>query len=244
MIITTEDLRKISVRHLAKGSDTAIILAHGFYNNKDTYLFKAIAEMLHKHYDVVTFDFRGHGKSNGLFSWTAYEPQDLRAVISFAKKKGYKKIGVIGFSLGAATTLIELSQNPILEVKSIIAVSPPYDFWKIDFRFWEHEMLNDLKLNLGPKGKGKGVHPGNPFLRKIRPIDAVTQVSDCPVLFIHGEKDWLIKPYHSERLFAVASQPKKLKIIPDAGHAEKIFDKFPDAFEQLCVEWFEKTITV
>lgn len=243
MIVMTEDHHKIAVRHLKRGDDVAIILAHGFFNNKDTYLFKSIAEMLHKKYDVFAFDFRGHGRSTGLFSWTAYEPQDLRAVVSLVKEHGYKKIGIIGFSLGAATTLIEMSQNPVPEIKSIVAVSSPSDFWKIDFRFWEPEMLNDLKLNLGPKGKGKGVLPGNPFLPKVKPVDAVMQISDTPILFIHGSNDWLIKPKHSENLFNAAKAKAELKIMKGAGHAEKIFDVYPCEFETICLGWFQKTVS-
>ena len=103
-------------------------------------------------------------------------------------------------------------------------------------------MLNDLKLNLGPKGKGKGVWPGNPFLQKIKPVDAVEKIYDHPILFIHGAEDWLIKPAHSEKLFRSAKTKAELKIMSNAGHAEKIFDAYPSEFEQVCIDWFQKTI--
>src|SRR5205823_1620387 len=118
----------------------------------------------------------------------------------------YKKIGVIGFSMGAAAALIEASRNRA--IRSVIAVSAPSDCNRIDFHFWESEMLNDLKLNIGPKGKGKGVRPGSPFGSKIKPLDIVAKISPTPVLFLHGEKDWLIKSRHSQKLYAAASEPK------------------------------------
>lgn len=240
MILTTLDSDKISVNHFKKGKEEAIILAHGFFNNKDVYLFRKISEMLHRHYDVISFDFRGHGKSNGLFSWTHHESADLRAVISYAVEEGYKKIGVIGFSLGAAVTLIEASRNR--NIASIIAVSSPYDFWKIDFRFWEREMLNDLRIDFGPRGWGKGVRPGNPFLPKVKPIDIISEIAPTPILFLHGEEDWLIKPRHSEKLFDRARTPKELVVLPKAGHAETMFEKYETECERICTEWFGKTL--
>ena len=103
-------------------------------------------------------------------------------------------------------------------------------------------MLEDLKLNLGRKGIGKGVRPGNPFLQKIRPLDVVSKIAPKSILFIHGEKDWLIKPSHSKRLFKIAKDPKALKIIKDGGHAERIFDVFPQQFEEICIDWLKRTL--
>jgi len=238
--ILSEDNTEIALNYLENGRDKVIIIAHGFYNNKDTVLFQEISDAFSEKYDVITFDFRGHGKSDGLFTWTAKETQDLRAVINYAKEKGYKRVGVVGFSLGAAITLIEGSQNS--NIDSIVSVSAPSDFWKINYRVWEDEMLKDLKLNMGPKGKGKGIRPGNPFMKKTRPIDVVVNIAPIPVLFVHGEKDWLIASEHSERLYNKAQEPKALEIIKNAGHAEKIFDSFPNEFNEVCLRWFEKTL--
>jgi pimeloyl-ACP methyl ester carboxylesterase len=242
MIITTADSHKISVRHLRQSGDIAIIVAHGFYTNKDTHLFKEIEKMLHRHFDVFSFDFRGHGLSGGFFSWTTHEAHDLHAVISFAEQQGYKKIGLIGFSLGAAAALIESSQHPNPHIKSIIAVSTPAEFWKINYRFWMPDMLNEIKAMLGLHGKGKGARWGSPFLPKTKPIDIVHQIAPTPLLFLHGREDWLIKHSHSEKLFKVAKEPKELHVMAGAGHAERMFAKHPDEFERLCVEWFKKTI--
>jgi len=234
--VETEDKVRISALHYKKGHDKVIVLAHGFYNNKEVYLFREMAQRLSHDYDVVSFDFRGHGKSSGLFSWTTHENKDLKAVIDYLKDEGYASLGIMGFSLGAAVSLIEASRNR--HIKTVIAVSGPSDFWKIDYRFWEPEMLEDLKLNLGPKGIGKGIRPGNPFGPKLAPMNIVDRIAPTPVFFIHGKDDWLIKPWHSERLYAQAQEPKRLLIMENVGHAEIIFDKEPDVFMQACLDWF------
>ena len=240
MELLTADNHKIAVEHLKTGHEEVVILAHGFYNNKDAYLFQKMAEQLSRNFDVISFDFRGHGKSSGLFSFTSLETEDLRAVVAYAKERSYRSIGVIGFSLGAAVAIIEGSRN--LDIQSFISVSSPHDFWKIDYRFWEKEMLEDLKLNLGAKGKGKGLRPGNPFLPKVRPIDAVAKIAPRPILFIHGRQDWLIHPIHSAKLYRKAKQPKKLVLVDNAGHAEKIYDAKPDEFIKMCSDWFAQTL--
>lgn len=237
--VLSKDRIKIAQDHYQSGFDRVIIFAHGFYNNKDAFLFKKMAQQFAESFDVIVLDFRGHGESEGLFSWTTKESQDLEAVIQYAKKNGYKKIGIIGFSLGAAVSLLQASHDQ--NIDSLIAVSAPYDFWKIDYHFWEQEMWEDLKLNMGPKGKGKGVRPGNPFEEKIRPIDVVSRIS-IPKLFIHGQKDWLINVKHSRKLFNKANEPKKIKIFEKAGHAEKIFDDYPNEFIEICLKWFQETI--
>lgn len=238
--VTTSDNISISYKHYKNNNTKVIIVVHGFYNNKDTVLFNEISDSFFKHYDVISFDLRGHGESTGLFSWTSFEERDLRALVGYAKEKGYEKVGVIGFSLGAAVTIIEGSLNK--DIDSMIAVSAPADFWDIDYHFWEKEMIDDFLLNLGEKGKGKKIRPGNPFMEKIPPLNVIEKISPRPILLIHGEKDWLINASHSEKLYEKAREPKRLEIIKDAGHAEKIFDSLPESFIALCLMWFKETL--
>ncbi len=238
--VMTEDNKRIAFFHLKNGFSKVVVIAHGFYNNKDALLFKMMGDAFSKEYDVIAFDFRGHGKSSDVFTWTALEQKDLRAITAYALENHYQKIGVIGFSLGAAITLIEASEHQ--NIDSVIAVSSPSDLGSINYHFWEKDMWEDLKLNLGIKGRGKGVRPGSPSLQKVRPGDIVEKISPTPVLFIHGENDWLVKLRHSQFLFARAKGPKALKVMKDGGHAERMFDVFPDEFMKICLDWFKETL--
>ena len=236
LFLNTKDQERIAITHYKHGHSKVVVLAHGFFNNKDVYLFKGIAKEISKRYDVIAFDFRGHGTSSGVFSWTSREGADIQAVLSYVQDLGYESVGVMGFSLGAAIGLIEAAQNQ--NIKTVIAVSSPSDFWKIDYRFWEPGMWQDLKLNLGFKGKGKGVMPGNPLEPKVSPISIVDKISPRSVFFIHGSDDWLINARHSQELFVNAKHPKQIKIIEHGGHAEKLFDDHPEIFIKVCLNWF------
>lgn len=239
--LKTADGERIAAVHHTRGRSQAVILAHGFFNNKDVHLFRKMTENLAEHYDTFAFDFRGHGKSTGLFAWTSRECADLHAVVDYAKTQGYASIGVMGFSLGAAVSILEAAQNP--DIAAVIAVSAPYDFWQIDYHFWEPGMWDDLKLNLGYKGRGKGICPGNPFEPKVMPVSVVERIAPRPVLFLHGGDDWLIKPRHSRMLFEKAGDPKEIVIIEGAGHAEKIFDDQPEVFMTTCLNWLDNNLT-
>jgi pimeloyl-ACP methyl ester carboxylesterase len=235
--VMTEDGKRIALIHATGGFSKAIIIAHGFYNNKDTFLFKGIVQALSKEYDVIVFDFRGHGKSSGRFSWTALEQKDLQAVIAYAKENHYTKIGVIGFSFGAATALIEASIHH--NIDSLIAVSAPADSGRINYHFWEKDMWKDLELNLGIKGRGKGFRPGNPFLKKIRPIDIVDKILTTPVLFIHGENDERIPVSEGKKLYDAAGNPKEFWSVAGADHMES-HGRNPRAYEAKVGEFFVK----
>jgi pimeloyl-ACP methyl ester carboxylesterase len=238
--VMTADNERIAGAHYEGQHRRVVILAHGFYNNKDVLLFREIATALSKYYDVVAFDFRGHGQSTGVFSWTSREMADIQAVMAYVRTYSYDAIGMIGFSLGAAMALIAAAAMP--DIASVIAVSAPYDFWHIDYRFWEPGMLKDLQLNLGYKGRGKRVLPGNPWDKKVAPLLIVDKIAPRPVCFVHGSKDWLIHMRHSQKLFAQAKDPRRLEIIDGGGHAEKLYDESPELLINLFRNQLDKTL--
>ncbi len=99
IFLQTEDNIRIAVNHYDKGRDHVVIIAHGWYMCKDSNVFKAMSEDFFENYDVITMDFRGHGKSSGFYTFSANEPKDIKTVINYAKQR-YSKIGLLGFSLG------------------------------------------------------------------------------------------------------------------------------------------------
>ena len=57
---------------------------------------------------------------------------------------------------------------------------------------------------------------------EFRPIDAAPKVAPIPLLFIHGDRDIVVPPHHSEALFEAARQPKEMWIVPNAGHIQSL----------------------
>lgn len=239
-VLTTTDNHKIHYDHYKKDHPSVLIVAPGFFNSKQAVLLKDLAESLSRSHDVIAFDFRGHGKSSGLFYWTSKEHRDLTAVLAYAKKT-YTQIGVIGFSLGAAISLITASKTDVID--SLVCISPPSAFDTIDYRFWELDPENDLVYTFLREGRtGKGVRPGPFWYKKEKPIDCIEKIK-APILFIHGDKDWIIGPWHSALLSQKTKSPQSRVIIKDGHHAEYLLRKNKKTIIQTLLDWFEKTLT-
>lgn len=236
--LTTSDHQKIAYSHYNCGHDKAIVIAHGFFDSKDSILIKNLKDSLIDVYDVIMFDFRGHGKSNGLFTWTSRESYDLEKVLDYTKRN-YTKIGLIGFSYGAAVSIQVLSEDK--DIASFIAISTPYDSTKIDYHFWNLDLENDIFYNFGEGGKNKGIRSGPFWLAKKRPIDLIGKLT-CPTLYIHGEKDWVTGNYHSTKLYEKTKAKKKIVIIKNGSHAEFLLRKTKKETVKLIRDWFKETL--
>jgi len=239
-ILLTSDRKKISYRHYDYNHNKALLIAHGFYNSKDAVLLRDLAEGLIDAYDVFMFDFRGHGKSSGLFTWLTNEEEDLKAVFGYLKGK-YAKIGIIAFSLGASAAINTLKHNAAVD--SLVCVSAVSDFNKIDCQFWKLDWKGDFLYTLiSPEGrKGKGVRPGAFWLKKHKPIESVGGVK-IPILYIHGQKDWVVKPWHSQALYDNTHSIKKIVVIKNGPHAEYLMRDSREEFLGEIRDWFVSTM--
>ncbi|MBN3039896.1 MAG: alpha/beta fold hydrolase [Candidatus Omnitrophica bacterium] len=238
-VLQTKDKAKIAYYHYKGDNDKLVVIAHGFYNSKDAVVLQELAKILCADYDVIMFDFRGHGKSTGLFSWMSKENNDLETVIDYARKKNYKKTGLISFSIGASISINTLSKSNDLD--ALICVSPVSEFSQIDYNFWALNWQEDLVYTLfNSEGRtGKGVRPGAFWLKKEKPIDNVSKLK-IPTLFIHGLKDWVIAPRHSKELYEKTTAVKKLLMIENGPHAEYMMKDFKDIFIKEVKDWFKE----
>ncbi len=216
-----------------------IVVAHGFFNSRKGRLIQTLGKFLAQNYDVILIDFRGHGDSHGIFSWTSKEFLDLEAVLSLARPR-YKKIGVVGFSLGAATSIITAARCELID--SLVSVSAPSQLSKIEYHFWDLNFENDIVYNLIQEGRiGKGVRPGAFWFKKEKPIEAILKVK-VPTLFLHGDKDWIIRSWHSEELYKHSKSYKKIHILKKGPHAEYLIRKNKEEMFKLIEDWFKETL--
>ncbi len=237
--ILTADKVSIDYEWDDHGADSAVIICHGFFNSKQNRTVRRTVGLLSERFDTVLLDFRGHGKSGGLFTWSAREYQDLEAVIDLVRPN-YKSLGIVGFSLGAATSIITAARRP--DIDSMILIGCPCSFWTVNFHFWEIPVLYDLAGNVKSGFQGKGARVSHMFTRKTRPVDAVARLKDIPLFFIHGDQDWVVKHSHSQKLYRAKPGEKKIEIIPRGFHAEWLIAQFPDQMKKLMLDWFAKTL--
>jgi len=235
VFVISEGKVKIAINHYNSSQrKSVIIICPGFFMSKDARPFREMSEDFFKYFDVITMDFRGHGKSSGLFTFTACEPEDLRAVIKYAKDL-YPKIGVLGFSLGAAIAIIDIARNK--DIHSLIAVSAPTDFRKIENKFLNKDALVPA-MHKFEFGVSFDTRMGNMFLKKIKPIDVIGKIEGVPLLLIAGQKDPIVYPWHAEKLYEIARDPKSITKFKNGLHAEELYLKNKDEFVKICKDWF------
>ncbi|MEV0963864.1 alpha/beta hydrolase [Streptomyces sp. NPDC049910] len=84
---------------------TAIVVAHGFTGSVDRPAVRRAARVLARSAAVVTFSFRGHGRSGGLSTVGDREVLDLAAAVAWARSLGYRRVVTAGFSMGGSVAL-------------------------------------------------------------------------------------------------------------------------------------------
>ena len=230
--LLTKDGIKIAVNHYKNDFDSVIILAPGWFMTKDSKSFKEMSEIFSNKSDILAMDFRGHGNSSGFYTFTRKEINDLTAVVNFAKEN-YKKIYLMGFSLGGALVLNYAANDE--KIDKVIAISAPTCFEKIENKVWKKEAWIPTFQKCEIK-RWLSIRPSLIFGKTVKPIDIIKKIK-CPTLFIAGEKDPTVCSWHTEKLFEAATCKKKYELFIGCNHAEDLFIQEREKFIEICENW-------
>ncbi|MER5987276.1 alpha/beta fold hydrolase [Streptomyces sp. NPDC001787] len=86
-------------------TDTAMVVAHGFTGHLDRPAVRRVARVFSQRAAVITFSFRGHGRSGGRSTVGDREVLDLAAAVAWARSLGHRRIITVGFSMGGSVVL-------------------------------------------------------------------------------------------------------------------------------------------
>lgn len=156
-------------------------------------------------FSCALFDTRGQGDSEGLKTYGVGEALDISAVTDeLAALHPQKRIGAIGFSLGAASILRALGVNTELACAVSFA-----SYSKLDGALIRQE----LSYQTGGRWHGTGLLTGflatafrvwaRPGQRVPEPVDAL-RTSRVPVLIIHFTGDPEIPFTHAKQLYTAS----------------------------------------
>ena len=160
-------------------------------------------------FDVVAYDSRAHGESAGdVCTYGFYEKEDLRRVLD---RVTAKPVVLMGMSMGAAIALQEAAADR--RIAAVVAVSP---FADLRTAASERAPFFASKGNLADAFK-LAEQQGNFRVDDVSPVAAAARIT-APTLIIHGERDDETPPAHSQRIFAALHEPKRLIVVPAAGH--------------------------
>ncbi|WP_297486825.1 alpha/beta fold hydrolase [Thermococcus sp.] len=183
---------KLSGWWIDNGSEKTVIPLHGYTRSRwDDVYMKPVTEFLLKEgYNVLTFDFRAHGKSEGNYTTVGdREIEDVRGAVEWLVEnhpERAKRIGLVGFSMGAVLTIRALAE--INGVCCGVADSPPIDMDRTGARGLKYFANLPEWLYTFVKPLTKLVSGA----RELNVMDYADKVRK-PLLLIQGDSDPLIK---------------------------------------------------
>lgn len=216
-----------------------IIFAHGYRSNrmqKDGYVLNLVKELVNYGYNALLFDFRNCGESGGSLTTIGLDEQDdLLGAIDYCKQHVRHPIGLIGYSMGAATSLLAAAKSD--DVCGLVADSP--------FQNLNGYLLNNLSVwSKLPK------YPFSPLMvwiirnimrkdpRMVNPADSLHRIYPRPVLFIHGDQDEAIPCSNSESMWRLFPETFNFWKVKGAKHIQS-YPLYPQEYTDKVIEFFD-----
>jgi uncharacterized protein len=223
-----------------KPSFGAVVLLHGVRGDRRQMLGRA--KFLNKlGYTVLLIDLPGHGESTGTrITFGVREAEGVETSLAYLGKEfPTEKIGIVGVSLGAASTVLALSKGKSTAPDAIILESM--------FPTITEAVSDRLELHLGQLGKSLtplllwqlplrlGFNVG-----QLRPIVELPSLH-LPILIASGSEDRHTTLDETKGIFQVANQPKELWILEGAAHEDlHTFD--PKTYQTKIADFLAKQL--
>ena len=224
--------------HLAK---TLLIVAPGFAQSKDSQVMKSLCQNISQtsNVDVLCFDFRGTGGSSGTYNFGADEPLDIAPLLAWGNAN-YKKVNILGLSMGAYTAVRAGYLWPKF-VSKLLLVSCPPDFLDIITSGGVlgeiiHFVLNPTNAETQTDANWL-FNWGNPFSPEPNLIDLAKQVR-TPAAFLVGQDDPLVRRDLTQSVYLAMAGPRSWTVFPAGDHAEAMYVQNPTAF----VQWIKNNL--
>ncbi len=225
-----------------EGSHRAVLVVHGRSSSRTGdhgELVAQAAALVDAGYNVLLFDFRAHGLSDGArYTLGADEQGDVLGAVRYLESRGFasERMGFWAHSMGAATVLLAAGASS--DVRTIVADS-------------SFARLEDLLARELPRESGL---PGffNPAIlyfgrelfgldtRVLNPVEAVAGLPPRSLFIIHAEADGLIPVDHARRIAAAAGPAVwDLWIFPGSRH-DRVWSAAPELYRSRVLAFFDE----
>lgn len=220
--------------------ETTLIFAHGYRQNRlngNLETLSLVQTLSKEGFTILLFDFRNAGESEGdVTSIGYYEKQDLLGAVDFASQQHPQHtIGIIGFSMGAATAILAAAEDA--RIAAVVAESPFHDlrdYLKDHLSIWSglpYFPFTPLILNLLPSVIDVDID-------QVSPIRAVETVYPRPILFIHSTDDDKIPHTSSALMYQTHRDIFQYWEVEAAEHA-KTYNMYPQEYVDRVIAFFD-----
>ncbi|MDX2646483.1 alpha/beta hydrolase [Streptomyces sp. NPDC001902] len=230
-VLTAEDRVPIDAAYLpgATPGGLAIVVAHGFTGALERPAVRRAAEIFARVDGVggvVTFSFRGHGRSGGRSTVGDREVWDLDAAVRWARRLGHPAVASVGFSMGGSVVLRHAGRKPAHDgahVDAVVSVSAPARWYYRGTAPMRrvHWAITRPAGRLVSRGLlHTRIHDKDWDPVPVPPVEAVRSIAPTPLLIVHGDRDGYFPLDHPLSLADAAGDAAELWIEPGFGHAE------------------------
>ncbi|MER7028380.1 MULTISPECIES: alpha/beta hydrolase [Streptomyces] len=216
----------------AGAADTlALVVAHGFTGSLERPALRRAAAAFRDRAAVVTFSFRGHGRSGGRSTVGDREVEDVAAAVRWARALGHRRVATLGFSMGGSVVLRHAAlHGPAHEGRTaahtdaVVSVSAPARWYyrgTASMRRLHWAVTRPTGRLVSRVGLRTRIHPEDWDPVPLSPVAAVPLIAPVPLLLVHGDRDPYFPLDHPRMLYAAASPATcDLWLEPGFGHAE------------------------
>ncbi|MFI1251950.1 alpha/beta hydrolase [Streptomyces anulatus] len=238
----------------------AIVVAHGFTGSADRPAVRRAARVFAQRAAVITFSFRGHGRSGGRSTVGDREVLDLAAAVAWARELGHSRVVTVGFSMGGSVVLrhgaLYTAESgaghtavrvPAREGRTgsagahsdaVVSVSAPARWYyrgTAPMRRLHWVVTRPSGRLVGRYGLRTRIATEDWDPVPLSPVAAVPLIAPAPLLLVHGDRDPYF-PLDHPRMLAEAAGPggAELWLERGMGHAENAAD---DALLARIADW-------
>jgi pimeloyl-ACP methyl ester carboxylesterase len=236
VVLHTSDGVRLNSRHWDPGlRDVGCVFAHGFTGSSRTSDVVAISRAFSTHgVGVLAIDFRGHGRSGGRSTVGAEEIHDVAAAVGWLRAHGYRRVAVLGWSMGGSAVLRYAGLGG--DADAVVSISSPGRWYERGTRpmrvvHWLCETrTGHLVLRLTRRTRlAAAVWDPVPEA----PHEVAGAISPTPLLIVHGDADHYFPLPHAD-LLREAATGAAVWIEPGMGHAESATS--PELIDRI-VDW-------
>lgn len=201
--------------------DVGCVVAHGFTGSSRALAVQAICRGLAAAgCGVLAADARGHGRSGGRSTVGADEIHDIAAAVEWLRAHGYKRIAVLGWSMGGSAVLRYAGLGG--DADAVVSVSSPGRWFERGTRpmrivHWLCETKTG-RVVVRVSRRTRLAGPESWATVPQAPHEVVGAVA-IPLLVVHGDADTYFPMDHVE-LLQDAAPAAEFWIEPGMGHAE------------------------
>lgn len=246
--IDAADGHRVQALRYSRGGSRLLIVTHGITSEKtEEGLYDRFAEHLSPTFDVVAFDFRGHGESAMAQSdvTIAGEVLDLMAVFGWAQQQSHDGVSHLGTSFGASITLLAVSAYGLGFLRKVAFWNPVISYRntfieaKVEWgaSFFDQKETIELAYRRGTRIPETEFEISARLTQELLLLhpEKVAWPRELPLLIIHGDRDTLV-PVDDSLEYARRNDNVEIRVLSGVDHG---FDNLEGEAIELTSRWFD-----